>query len=91
VLQIYDIEPSECFELLRDFDLESAVVVGGNDSIHCHAELIAPVPGGEQVDVLAGPFQDAVRLNRVSTRQREAIALRGRQTNPCEPVMDRIH
>jgi hypothetical protein len=73
------------------FDAESISKVGVDDSVDRGRELGAPFPAGEQVDVLAGPHEQASRLDGIAARECEAVSLGGGEPSPCEPLVERVH
>lgn len=54
-------------------------------------KLVAAVPAGEQVDVLAGPLKKIGCLDRVSAGKGEAVLLSGCKPRASEPFVKGIH
>jgi hypothetical protein len=67
-----------------EVDYEAVIAVRLNDGFDRCAELVAAVPAGEQVDVLAGPLEKAGCLDRVSAGKGEAVSLSGREPRASE-------
>jgi hypothetical protein len=74
-----------------EVDREAVIAVHLNHGGDRCAELVATVPAGEQVDVLAGPPEKADCPDRVSAGQGEAVSLSGRETRAGEPFVKGIH
>src|SRR5919197_1508110 len=66
-----DVQPSEGLQAEIDHDVESLAFIGSDDRIHSGRKVRAPLPVSEEVDVFAGPVDDAVRRDRVPSRQGE--------------------
>jgi hypothetical protein len=66
-------QPSESVIPPFDLNREAVVLVRLNHSGDRGIELVAAVPGGEQVNVLAGSLEKSSRLNRIAARESEPI------------------
>ncbi len=86
-----DCQPGERVVLPFDVDGEAVVAVGADDGGDRGGELVAAVPGGEQVDVLAGPLKKSGRLYRVTAGEGEAVSVGGCQPSAGEPFVERVH
>ena len=54
-------------------------------------ELVAALPGGEQVDVLAGPLDEPGGLDRVTAGQREAVSIGCPEPDSGEAFVEGVH
>jgi hypothetical protein len=88
---IGDREPGEGLELLNDFDGVPVRAIGADDGIDSGREVFAAFPGREEIDVLARPIQNPVRLDGIPTGQREPIAAGRPEPDLRQPLVARIH
>ena len=77
--------------VLGHLDGVSMLPEGGDDRVHSGGELVAPLPRCEEIDVFAGPVQNAMHLHGVPAGQCEPVLTRDLQTNLRKAEVDRFH
>ena len=65
--------------------------VGGSDCPHCPGELLRIPPVGEEINVLAQPVHQTMRLQGVAARQRETKFSQSGQTQSHEALLKVVH
>jgi len=88
---VHDAQARERVELLDNLHLVAAALVRADDGLDGVGEVRAMVPAGEQVDVLAGPVDEAVLLDGVATGESEPEPCGGLQTDLGQTTVGGVH
>jgi hypothetical protein len=71
LVRVADVQPGERVQPQVDLNVEALGPVRGDHLVHGGWEVGAALPVGEQVNIIARALKNAVRRDRVPTRQRE--------------------